>query len=225
MKSQTKAMVVGSLTAMASLAAPATAVAHGSCYAFQDFNPILTVDGGSPIVLRYIPVNVGSINNDAEARKYAHLKQQAYSLVGKATALIDHNCDANGTQTCPETVPDQFRLMTTVDGTIITGRKLTDATPDAPGAHMGINMHFLRRVPGYEGVVIGPVDMECTSPSTSPTPPSWLCNLRAGIDIAVSDPLFLSILSINTPIILQKVNPNSTPACSVFEDGRMEIVY
>ncbi len=137
-------------------------------------------------MLRYIPVNVGSINTDTEAKQFGHLKQTAYSLVGKATVLFDDRCATTAPADCVETTNDlpQVRLMTTIDGTIITGKLLAGyKSPDAPGAHMGINMQFLRRIPGIDQFAIGPLTLECTSPQVSATPSSWLCNVRAEIDL------------------------------------------
>ncbi len=230
MKSQPKALVAGCLTALAGLASPATALATGTCYAFTDFAGVETVDGGPPIVLRYIPVNVGSINTDTEARLFGHLKQQAYSLVGKATVLFDDRCDAVGPANCTEPSNDlqQVRLMTTVDGTIITGKLLAGAwSPDAPGAHMGIDVQFLRTAPGTNvstenlDFAVGPLTLECTSPQTSATPAYWLCNIRAEVDVGYF-PIFLQF-ALRAPIVLQKLPANTAAACSVFEDGRLVV--
>lgn len=226
MKSQTKALAVGVAAAVASILSPATASATGTCYAFTTFEnqTIATVDGDPPIVLRYIPTNVGSINTDTEARQLNHLRQQAYSLVGKATVLFDDRCATTGPADCPAVTNDlpQIRLMTTVDGTIITGRLLAGAwSPDAPGAHMGINVHFLRRIPGIDELAVGPLDLECTSPQTSATPQYWLCNVRAEIDIGFFP--FFEQFAFHVPIKLEKLPANTARACSVFEDGRLEV--
>jgi len=227
MKSQSKALAIGVAAAVASILSPATAMATGTCYAFThsaDNQVIATQDGDPPIVLRYIPVNHGSINTDTEARQLNHLKQQAYSLVGKATVLFDDYCATNGPADCDTTTDDlrQIRLMTTVDGTIIVGKKLSGYTgPDAPGAHMGINMHFLRNIPGINQFAVGPLTMECTSPQTSPTPGSWLCNIRAEVDLGYYP--FFQQFALNVPIELKKLPANTARACSVFQDGRLEI--
>jgi hypothetical protein len=226
MKSQSKALALGVAAAVASILSPATALATGSCYAFTPAyaNGISTIDGGPPLVLRYIPVNVGSINTDTEARTLSHLKQQAYSLVGKATVLFDDRCATTGPADCVEPVNNlpQIRLMTTVDGTIITGKVLLGTYPvDAPGAHMGIDVQFLRRIPYVEEFAIGPLTLECTSPQSSPTPAYWLCNVRAEIDIGYFP--FFQQFAFNVPVRLEKLPANTAPACSVFEDGRLEV--
>jgi len=220
---------LGVATAVASILSPATAMATGTCYAFthSDNQVIVTEHGDPPVVLRYIPVGHGSINTDTEARQLNHLRQQAYSLVGKATVLFDDECSTGGVASCPEVIDNlpQIRLMTTVDGTIIVGKKLSGYTgPDAPGAHMGINMHFLRNIPGINEFAVGPVTMECTSPQTSPTPGSWLCNIRAEIDLEAYFPLFQQY-ALNVPIVLEKLPANTARACSVFQDGRLVIEY
>ena len=157
--------------------APATGFATGTCYAFTDAYPTLekSVDGGPPLVLRYIHTSVGEINTDAEARSFAHLKQVGFSLVGKATALIDFGCNGGDPAVaCPESINgQQLRLMTTIDGAIITGRQLANApkSPDEPGAHMGINMQLLRRLPNFRYLPVGPVTLECSSSVAGPNPP------------------------------------------------------
>jgi hypothetical protein len=219
MKSQTKALVMGSMTAFAVLS-PVSAFATGVCYAFTlpDSQVSNTIDGGPEFVLRYIPTNVGALTSDAESRNFFHLKQQAYSLVGKVTVLIEFECPTG--VICEATIqPYQARLMTTVDGSIITGRLPADGwSPDSPGAHMGVNVHLLRRVPqlGID-TPIGPAVLECTSSQTSATPDSWRCNLKADINQGEGG-LFLAYALIH-PFILEKVNANRTPACSVFQDG------
>ncbi len=50
---------------------------------------------------------VGAINTDTEAKTLGHLKQTAYSLVGKATALFDDRCATNGPADC-ETITDDL---------------------------------------------------------------------------------------------------------------------
>ena len=225
MKNRSAALTGGVLTALAGLA-PMAASATGSCYAFTPTYPtgVSTIDGGPPLVLRYIPVNVGSINTDTEAKTLGHLKQTAFSLVGKATVLFDDRCATTGPADCNEPVDNlpQIRLMTTVDGTIITGKVLLGTYPaDEPGAHMGIDVQFLRRIPYVEELAIGPLTLECTSPQSSPTPASWLCNVRAEIDIGYFP--FFQQFAFNTPVLLQKLAPNTAPACSVFEDGHLEV--
>ena len=110
MKARSKALAIGCATALASILAPATAMATGACYAFTHFNqqPVST-DLGPPIVLRYIPTSVGSINTDTEARTLNHLKQQAYSLVGKATVLFDDRCATTGAAELPRRPPTTCR--------------------------------------------------------------------------------------------------------------------
>ena len=192
MRSQVKAVVAGTLAACAGLMSPATSFATGVCYVFSEPNRAATVDGGSPIVLRYLATKVGPINTDAEARELGHLRQDAYSLVGKVTVILDRCADAvepEPGQVCENLYPveDQVRLMTTADGTVITGKVLLGTKPlDEPGAHMGVNVHLLRRIPEVAGPFpIGPALLECSSSSTSPTPSSWRCNLRADLDLPV----------------------------------------
>jgi len=230
MKSQMKALALGTAAAaVASILSPATALATGVCYAFTPAYPtgVQTIDGGPPLVLRYIPVNVGSINTDTEAKELGHLKQQAYSLVGKATVLFDDRCStalSTGPADCVEPVNNlqQIRLMTTVDGTIITGKVLLGTKPaDAPGAHMGIDVQFLRRIPYIDDIAIGPLTLECTSPQSTPTPASWLCNVRAEIDLGYFP--FFQQFAFNVPIALQKLPANTAQACSVFEDGQLVV--
>ena len=226
MKSRSKALAIGCAAALTSILAPATAMATGACYAFtipSNFSAT-TVDGGPPLVLRYIPTLVGNINTDSEARSLNHLQQKAYSLVGKSTVLFDDRCATTGPQDCQTPTDDlpQIRLMTTVDGTIITGRLLPgQSSPDAPGAHMGINMHLLRYIPGVNELAIGPLTLECTSPHSGPTPSSWLCNVRAEIDVGYYP--FFQQFAFHTPIVLQKLPANTAAACSVFQDGRLEV--
>ena len=65
--------------------------------------------------------------------------------------------------------------------------------------------------------------LECTTPHTTPTPSSWLCNVRAEIDLGYFP--FFQQFAFNTPIVLQKLPANTAAACSVFEDGRLEIPF
>jgi hypothetical protein len=228
MKSRSNALAIGCATALASILSPATALAHGSCYAFTQPEPRFasTFDGYAPFVLRYIPTNVGALTTDAEATNFGHLKQTAFSLVGKVTALIEL-CNTTGAQTCDATVnvQNQIRLMTTVDGSIIIGRPLyaTSQTVDAPGAHMGINVHLLRRFPEF-GIPfpVGDGVLECTTGQTSATPYEWRCNLRVDVGYPAGGGDFLTFALIH-PFILKKVNPGQTPACSVFQDGRQSV--
>ena len=226
MNNRSLALATGVATALAGLA-PTAAFATGTCYAFQSSDPVLTSTyDGPPLVLRYIPTSVGSINTDTEARTLHHLRQTAFSLVGKATALFDYRCD-NENQVagvCPGTETEgQLRLMTTIDGTIIVGKPLSGvSSPDEPGAHMGINMHLLRRVLGGY-LSVGPVDLECSTPSTTPTPAYWRCNIRAEIDYPFYDGIFWQ-LAVNDEIQLRKVSSNDVAACSVFQDGE-PVVY
>jgi hypothetical protein len=228
MKLQKKPLAIGCMTALAGILSAPNAFATGTCYAFQSSDPEINSHyGGPPVVLRYIPTSVGSINTDTEARQLQHLRQTAYSLAGKATALFDYRCETVdvGTASCPGTTTEgQIRLMTTIDGAIIVGRPLSGvSTPDEPGAHMGINMHLLRRVLGGY-LSVGPVDLECTSSQTSPTPNYWRCNIRAEIDYPfVSDILFWQ-LALNGEIQLAKVPSAQVPACSVFQDGE-PVIY
>mgnify|MGYP003383417966 CR=1 FL=1 len=209
---------------------PATGFATGVCYSFTNADPVFarTSDGGPPLVLRYISTSVGPLNTDAEATKYAHLKQQAYSLVGKATALIDFSCDGvDAAVACPTSINgQQVRLMTTIDGTIITGKQLTTAplSPHTPGAHMGINMHLLRRLPNFEFIPVGPVTLECSSSQVSPYPNTWLCNIRAEFDIPVKEDSIFWQFAKNHTIVLTKVYTGDSPACSVFQDGEPEVL-
>jgi hypothetical protein len=227
MKARSKALAAGCATALVSILAPATASATGACYAFTHFNneTIQTYDGGPPLVLRYLHTSAGSINTDTEARQLKHLRQTAYSLVGKATLLIDDRCATTGPADCTTPVDDypQVRLMTTIDGTIITGRQLSGyVSPDPPGAHMGINMHILRRFQGgYPEFAFGPVTLECTTPQPSPVPSTWLCNVRAELDVGYI--LFFEQFAINVPILLRKLPANTAPACSVFRDGELYV--
>lgn len=225
MKKQSLALTTGILAALAGLA-PSAAFATGVCYAFVPANfAETTIDGGPPLVLRYIATSVGSINTDTEAKQLGHLKQQAYSLVGKATVLFDDRCATNGPADCEVVTDDlaQVRLMTTVDGTIITGKVLAGTNPaDAPGAHMGVNVHFLRSIPEINEFAVGPLTMECTSPQTSTAPANWLCNVRAEIDVELFYPFFQQY-ALNLPIVLQKLPANTARACSVFQDGRLVV--
>ena len=212
--------------------APATGFATGTCYAFQSADPRIsnTVDGGPPLVLRYIHTSVGDINTNTEAATLGHLKQVAFSVVGKATALFGDPCTGDTSGACPANFNGGYdhRLMTTIDGAIITGRLLAGTkSPDEPGAHMGINMHVLRRVHGLP-VVFGPVTLECSSDVAGPNPPYWLCNIKAelGFDLQSAERSPASIfweLAYNNTIRLTRVNSNTTPACSVFQDGEPEI--
>jgi hypothetical protein len=228
MKLQKKPLAIGCMAALAGILSTPNAFATGTCYAFTSPEPTIeSVDGGPPIVLRYIPTSVGPLTTDTEAYRFGHLRQTAFSLVGKATALFDLSCaeltEANGA--CPVSSEYyQIRLMTTIDGTIIVGRPISGVySPDAPGAHMGINMHLLRYVPGFGEVRVGPVDLECTTSQTSATPNQWLCSVRAEFDVPVVDSIFWQFAT-TQPIVLQKVNSGETPACSVFQDGRPEVV-
>jgi hypothetical protein len=226
MKAQKKPLAIGCMAALAGILSTPNAFATGAsaCYAFTSAEPrIESVDGGPPIVLRYLPTSVGGLTTDTEVARFAHLRQTAFSLVGKGTALFDLSCAAlNGA--CPVSSEYyQVRLMTTIDGTIIIGRPVAGVySPDAPGAHMGINMHLLRYVPGFGGVRVGPVDLECTTSQTSATPNQWLCSVRLEFDVPVVDSIFWQFAT-TQPIVLQKVNPGETPACSVFQDGRPEV--
>jgi hypothetical protein len=69
---------------------------------------------------------------------------------------------------------------------------------------------------------VGPAVLECTSSQVSATPTSWRCNLRADIGFPVEPGTFLALALIQ-PIVLTKVNPNNTPACSVFQDGDLQV--
>ncbi len=224
MKLQKKPIVAGCLTALAGLLSAQNAFATGACYAFQSSDPVInSAYDGPPLVLRYISTSVGSINTDTEARQLQHLRQTAFSLAGKATALIDYSCNGD-TASCPGTESvGQVRLMTTIDGAIIVGKPLSGvSTPDEPGAHMGINMHLLRRVlGGYVGV--GPVDLECTTSETTPTPSYWRCNIRVELDAPFEYGLFWQ-LALNDEIQLRKLPANQVAACSVFQDGE-PVVY
>jgi hypothetical protein len=64
--------------------------------------------------------------------------------------------------------------------------------------------------------------MECTSPQSSPTPTSWLCNVKAEIDYGYV-PFFEQLVDINLPITLQKLPANTAQACSVFQDGSLVV--
>jgi len=182
MKKHSLALTAGVLTALAGLT-PTIASATGVCYAFVPAGYAeASFDGGPPLVLRYIATSVGAINTDTEAKQLGHLKQVAYGLNGKATVLFDDRCATNGPADCDQTTDDlrQIRLMTTIDGTIITGKVLTGTKPaDAPGAHMGINVQFLRRIPHLEEFAVGPLTLECTSPQTSTAPASTGRTARA----------------------------------------------
>lgn len=227
-----KALIMGSLTTIVGISSPADVFATGTCYAFTNNQPTNAptisdgYDGGPPIVLRYIATSVGAINTDTEAKQFAHLKQTAFSLVGKATALFDFRCESGNTSPCPDSFDgdgSQLRLMTTVDGTVIVGKQLIGTSPpDDPGSHMGINMHLLRRI-GGGWVSVGPVTLECTSSLTSQYPSYWDCNLRAELDYpAHYDGVFWQ-WALNHPVRLWKVSSTEVPACSVFQDGAVEI--
>ena len=149
-------------------------------------------------------------------------------MVGKAAALFHENGDPCVAETCPETEPNETRagtsnrIMTTVDGTIITGKEhhngnneSNNGSPDEPGAHMGLDVQFLRFDNGT--LAIGPITLECTSPDVDTTPDRWLCNVKA----EVQEPGFiLLVTALTLPITLNKVvNPLEVPACSVFQDS------
>jgi hypothetical protein len=230
MKKQSLALTAGVALAIAGLA-PTVASATGVCYAFVPVNYLETSeDGGPPLVLRYIATSVGAINTDTEAKTLGHLKQTAYSLVGKSTVLFDDRCATMAPADCNEVTNnlEQIRLMTTIDGTIITGKVLLGTNPaDPPGAHMGINVHFLRRIPGIYGFAVGPLTLECSSPQPSTAPATWLCNVRAEIDINVDTvaqyfPIFEQY-AFNAPVVLEKLPANTAKACSVFQDGRPDV--
>lgn len=224
MKKHSLALTTGVLTALAGLA-PTVASATGVCYAFVPAGYVETsFDGDPPLVLRYIAQNVGAINTDTEAKQLGHLKQTAYNLNGKATVLFDDRCATNGPADCDQVTDDlrQIRLMTTIDGTIITGKVLTGTKPaDAPGAHMGINVQFLRRIPHLDEFAVGPLTLECTSPQTSTAPASWRCNVRAEIDVGYFP--FFQQYAFGVPVILEKLPANTARACSVFQDGGLEV--
>jgi hypothetical protein len=223
-KKQSLALSAGVLTALAGLT-PTVASATGTCYAFVPANYAqASFDHDPPLVLRYIAKSVGAINTDTEAKQLGHLKQTAYSLNGKSTVLFDDRCATEGVADCDTVVDNlrQIRLMTTIDGTIITGKVLAGTNPaDDPGAHMGINMQFLRRIPYLDEFAIGPLTLECTSPQSSPTPATWLCNVRAEIDIGYFP--FFQQFAFNVPVILEKLPANTARACSVFQDGGLQV--
>lgn len=224
MKKHSHALAAGVGLALAALT-PNIASATGTCYAFVPFNfAAASFDGDPPLVLRYITTGVGAINTDKEAKELGHLRQTAYSLVGKSTVLFDDRCATDGPADCNVVTDDleQIRLMTTVDGTIITGKVLAGTHPaDGPGAHMGINVHFLRRIPGLDEFAVGPLTLECTSPQASPTPATWLCNVRAEIDVGYFP--FFEQYAFGIPVLLEKLPANTARACSVFQDGRLEV--
>jgi hypothetical protein len=132
----------------------------------------------------------------------------------------------------PETDPngdrEQFRIMTTLDGTIIT-REENDKnnvhSPDKPGAHMGLDVQFVRIVNGTFPIdsiapdtippfAIGPITLECTSTESNATPESWVCNVKAEFQEQFVSPVF----ALTVPITLEKVDPRQVEACSVFQD-------
>ncbi len=226
MKKRSLALTAGVLVGLTGLA-PSLASATGVCYAFvpADYQQA-TVDGGPPLVLRYIATSVGPINTSTEAKQLGHLLQNAYSLVGKSTVLFDDRCPSTNTAVpdCDVATDDlrQVRLMTTIDGTIITGKVVAGTQPaDAPGAHMGINVHFLRRIPGIDRFAVGPLTLECSSPQTSTAPATWLCNVRAEIDVGYFP--FFEQYAFGVPVLLQKLPANTAAACSVFQDGELEV--
>jgi hypothetical protein len=224
MKKQSLALSAGVLTALAGLT-PTVASATGVCYAFVPAGYAqASFDGDPPLVLRYIAKSVGAINTDTEAKQLGHLKQTAFSINGKATVLFDDRCATNGPADC-ETVTDdlrQLRLMTTIDGTIITGKVLAGTKPaDAPGAHMGVNVQFLRRIPHLDEFAVGPLTLECTSPQTSTAPANWLCNVRAEIDVGYFP--FFEQYAFGVPVVLEKLPANTARACSVFQDGGLRV--
>jgi hypothetical protein len=223
MKQRSKALAAGAAAAFVSILAPATASATGACYVFEHpQSQPETVDGGTSFALRYIPTKVGQLTSDSEARQLAHLKQEVFSLVGKVTAILAR-CDTTGATQCNASVENQHRVMTTADGTIITGKVLSGTYPvDGPGAHLGVNVHLIRRI-GYDEISLGPVLLECSTERTSATPSYWdECNLK--LDIGFGGPYFFQGISLVAPFTLTKVNPLDNPACSVFQDGNPVIV-
>lgn len=118
MKSQTKALVVGSMTAFVGILSPATVLApdddhdkdrkDSTCYAVEVEGPVdatTTTDGGPSLIVRYLTENEGSLTPEEE---FGHLKQQAYSVVGKAAALFHKKdeippCVA---ESCPANAPN-----------------------------------------------------------------------------------------------------------------------
>src|SRR5262245_12060471 len=120
MNKRSLALTAGVLVGLTGLA-PSVASATGVCYAFVPANyQHASFDGDPPLVLRYIATQVGAINTDTEAKQLGHLKQTAYSLVGKSTVLFDDRCATTGPADCDNVTDDlrQIRLMTTIDGTI-----------------------------------------------------------------------------------------------------------
>jgi hypothetical protein len=81
----------------------------------------------------------------------------------------------------PETDPngdrEQFRIMTTLDGTIITGEendKNNVHSPDKPGAHMGLDVQFVRIVNGtfpIDSIAPDTIPPFAIGPSPSSAPP------------------------------------------------------
>jgi hypothetical protein len=74
---------------------------------------------------------------------------------------------------------------------------------------------------------VGPLTLECSSPQTSPAPANWLCNVRAEIDINIDTvaqyfPIFEQY-AFNAPVVLEKLPANTARACSVFQDGGLEV--
>ncbi|MCA1671323.1 MAG: hypothetical protein LC799_03665, partial [Actinobacteria bacterium] len=232
MKTQTKALVVGFMIAFIGSLSPATVLGtdgdhdkdrkdhkDSTCYAVTkgEVDATTTTDDGPPFIVRYLTENEGRLISEEEARKLGHLKQQAYSVVGKAAALFHENGDQCVDATCPQTEPnentepngdrEQNRIMATVDGTIITGKEhhngnneSNSGSPDEPGAHMGLDVQFLRFDDGT--LAIGPITLECTSPDVDKTPDRWLCNVKA----EVQEPSFsLLLTALTPPITLNKV--------------------
>jgi hypothetical protein len=218
MKTQTKAVVVGSMTAFVGILSPATVFANtdtGTCYSVID--PAGTAEGS--LIVRYITKKVGSLTSNAEENKFGHLKQQVYSVLGKGT-LLEQKEKACLQEPCPG---EEDRLMTTVDGTIITGdHKNNNNAPDQPGAHMGLDVQFLRfndTPPDSLDAVLGPITLECSSTESKATPEKWFCNLKA--EFQPAEPF--TVFGLPLPITLEQVDPLEEPACSVFQDGGGEL--
>lgn len=203
-------MLVGTLAVLTGMTLPATSFATGTCYAVRIGAAGTTVAqqcARTPLAIRYLAGSRGPFTTQTEIDKFGHLSQTVYEVDGKSTLLLQNKYDLAGA------TGDGIRVMSTATGTIITGAA-TKNSVDGPGAHMGLTIHLVRFV---DGILAGPIFLECTSSEVSPRPAYWRCigELQIGVDgVPISD-----VFGLSSPVTLSKVNGSDVPACSVFEDG------